>query len=118
MVSSSSDLLALRSTKTFLDLMPPEVAPRVRIIINRSDPSDMISREDFEHTMEHKAAAVLPNEPGTVAQAINMGTPFVLTQPQSDVSVNLRALAQNLFKLPVAQSQTATRKKGFLNLFG
>ena len=82
-VSSSSDLLALRSTRTFLDLMPPEVKPRVRIVLNRADPSDMISREDFEQTMELKVAAVLPNEPQVTAHAINIGTPFVLTQPQS-----------------------------------
>jgi pilus assembly protein CpaE len=117
LVSSSSDLLALRSTKTFLNLMPPELAQRVRIIINRSDPSDMISREDFEQTIEHKVAAVLPNEPNTTAQAINMGTPFVLSQPGSDVSVTLRTLAQSLFKLPTTQTET-TRRKGFLKLFG
>ncbi len=117
LVSSSSDLLALRSTKTFLDLLPPEVGQRVRIIINRADPSDMISRDDFEQTLEHKVAAVLPNEPNITAQAINMGTPFVLSQPQSDVAVTLRALAQSLFKLPTTQVE-ATRKKGFLKLFG
>jgi pilus assembly protein CpaE len=115
-VSSSSDLLALRSTKTFLETVPPEIAPRVRIVINRAGPEDMISREDFEQTLEHKVGAVLPNEPQTTAQAINMGTPFVLTQPQADVSVNLRALAQGLFKLPVSQ-ENAPRKKRFM-LFG
>jgi pilus assembly protein CpaE len=116
LISSSSDLLALRSTKTFLDVIPPELLPRVRIVINRSDPSDMISREDFEQTLEHRVAAVLPNEPNTVAQAINMGTPFVLSQAQSDVAVNLRALAVSLFKLPTAQAE-APRKKRFM-LFG
>ena len=117
LVSSSSDLLALRSTKTFMDQIAPGLAQRVRIIINRADPSDMISREDFEQTLEHKVAAVLPNEPHITAQAINMGTPFVLSQPQSDVAVTLRALAQSLFKLPTTHVE-ATRKKGFLKLFG
>jgi pilus assembly protein CpaE len=115
-VSSSSDLLALRSTKTFLDFVPPELDPRVRIIINRADPSDMISREDFEQTLEHKVAAVLPNEPHITAQAINMGTPFVLTQPQSEVAINLRSLAQTLFRLP-ADDTNAPRKRRFM-LFG
>ena len=115
-VSSSSDLLALRSTRTFLDLMPPEVKPRVRIVLNRADPSDMISRDDFEQTLEHKVAAALPNEPQTTAHAINIGTPFVLTQPQSEVAINLRTLAQTLFKLPTNE-ESAPRKRRFM-LFG
>ncbi len=115
-VSTSSDLLALRSTRTFLDLMPPEVRQRIRIVLNRADPSDMISREDFEQTLEHKIAAVLPNEPQTTAHAINIGTPFVLTQSQSEVAITLRALAQKLFKLPTNE-ETAPRKRRFM-LFG
>jgi pilus assembly protein CpaE len=102
-VTSSSDLLAMRSTKTFLDWVPEELAPRVRVIINRSDPRDMISRDDFEAALEHKIAAVLPNEPEIAAQAINMGSPFVLTQPNSELATTVKQLAQVLFRLPVEQ---------------
>ncbi|MBV9470109.1 MAG: response regulator, partial [Abitibacteriaceae bacterium] len=110
-VSSSSDLLALRSTKTFLDMVPEEINQRVRIIINRADPSDMISREDFEQQLEYKVAASIPNQPNIAAEAINMGSPFVLTQPQSDLSVSLRALATSLFKLPPPDEQNRPRKR-------
>jgi pilus assembly protein CpaE len=115
-VSSSSDLLALRSTKTFLEMVPEELRQRVRIVINRADPSDMINREDFETTLERKVAAELPNEPNITAQAINMGSPFVLTQPQSDIAINLRHLGQTLFKLPVDDNH-APRRRRFM-LFG
>lgn len=114
MVSSSSDLLALRSTKTFLDNVPEEFGPRVRILINRADASDMISREDFENMLEFKIAAVLPNQPEIAAQAINMGSPFVLTQPQSDLASTLRTLAQVLFKLPVAEDAGKPKKRFML----
>ena len=117
-VSSSSDLLALRATKTFLDLIPEEIAPRVRVIINRSDPNDMISREDYEGALEgkYKIAAVLPNEPQVAAQSINMGSPFVLTQPTSELSATVRQLTQVLFRLPVEEE--AAKPKRRFTLFG
>ena len=117
-ISSSSDLLALRATKTFLDLIPEELAPRVRVIINRSDPSDMISREDYESALDekYKIAAVLPNEPQVAAQSINMGSPFVVTQPTSELATTVRQLAQVLFRLPV-DTEAAKPKRRFM-LFG
>jgi pilus assembly protein CpaE len=115
-VTSSSDLLALRSSKTLIEMVPEELSPRLRVIVNRADPTDMISREDFETTLERKVAAELPNEPNITAQAINMGSPFVITQPNSDITVNLRQLAQVLFKLP-SEETNAPRRKRFM-LFG
>ena len=117
-VSSSSDLLALRATKTFLDLIPEELSPRVRVIINRSDPNDMISRDDYETALEdkYKIAAVLPNEPQVAAQSINMGSPFVLTQPTSELATTVRQLAQVLFRLPV-EAESVKPKRRF-TLFG
>ena len=117
-ISSSSDLLALRATKTFLELIPEELAPRVRVIINRSDPNDMISRDDYESALgdEYKIAAVLPNEPQVAAQSINMGSPFVVTQPNSELASTVRQLAQVLFRLPV-EAENAKPKRRFM-LFG
>ncbi|PQV63998.1 Flp pilus assembly protein, ATPase CpaE [Abditibacterium utsteinense] len=113
-ITSSSDLLAMRSTKTFIDLIPEELAPRVRVIINRSDPSDMISRDDFEAALEFKIAAVLPNEPSIAAQAINMGSPFVLTQASSELATTVKQLAQVLFRLPMGAENPKPRKRFML----
>ncbi len=113
-VSSSSDLLALRSTKTFLDLIPEEISPRVRVLINRSSPTDMISREDFASTLDFKIAAVLPDAPQVAAQSINMGSPFVLTQAQSELATTVKQLAQVLFRLPVAAQHKEKPKKRFM----
>ena len=117
-ISTSSDLLALRATKTFLDLIPEELSPRVRVIINRSDPSDMISREDYEGALDgdYKIAAVLPNEPQVAAQSINMGSPFVVTQTTSELAATVKQLAQVLFRLPV-EEESAKPKRRFM-LFG
>ena len=113
-VSSSSDLLALRSTKTFLDLIPEEIAPRVRVLINRSSPNDMISRDDFAAALDFKIAAVLPDAPQVAAQSINMGSPFVLTQAQSELSLTVKQLAQVLFRLPVAAESKDKPRKRFM----
>lgn len=113
-VSSSSDLLALRSTKTFLDLIPEEIAPRVRVIINRSSPTDMISRDDFAAALDFKIAAVLPDAPQVAAQAINLGSPFVLTQGQSELAMTVKQLAQVLFRLPVATEAKDKGRKRFM----
>lgn len=113
-VTSSSDLLAMRSTKTFLDGVSEDLAPRVRVIINRSDPTDMISRDDFQASLAHKIAAVLPNQPSIAAQAINMGSPFVVTQPQSELAATVKQLAQVLFRLPVVEESNKPRKRFML----
>lgn len=113
-ITSSSDLLAMRSTKTFLSYVAEELAPRVRVIINRSDPTDMISREDFEAALEHPIAAVLPNMPAVAAQAINMGSPFVLTQSSSELATTVKQLATVLFRLPVGEENVKPRKRFML----
>ncbi len=109
-VSSSSDLLALKATKSFLELVPPEIEQRVRIIINRADATDMISRDDFEKTLNAKVLTTLPNQPKIASEAINMGSPFVLTQKDSELAINLRIIAQRLFKLPAEVTEKPRRR--------
>jgi len=101
-VSSTSDLLALRSTKAFLDVMEVADLSNTHVIINRADASDMITREDFENTLKRKVSGVIANQPALTAEAINMGAPVVLMQPQSDIAANLRDVAQKVLALPVA----------------
>jgi len=114
LVSSSSDLLALRSTKSFLDMVPEDLKSKVSIVVNRSDPSDMIGREDLEQNLDQKVLEVVPNEPTIAAQAINMGSPFVLTQPQSEIAGSMRTLAQALFKLPVSEEKAKSKRRFML----
>ena len=110
-VSSTSDLLALRSTKTFLELVPEELRPRMRIVVNRADPTDMISKEDFQTSVGHRIAAILPNDPQLTAQAINMGAPFVITSVQGELSHQVRALGEQLFHLPLVQETTKSKRR-------
>lgn len=115
-VSSSSDLLALRSARTFLDMIPGEMNERVHLIINRADETDMISREDFEQNLNRKVTGVINNESRLAAEAINMGAPIVLMQPQSEIATDLLELAQTLFQLPVRDEGEPRRKR--FRLFG
>ena len=111
MVSSTSDLLALRSSKTFLNAIPGEFSENVSIVVNRADPTDMISRGDFETAIGQSVAAVIPNEALLAAQAINMGSPFVMTQPQSEITRQLRELGHRLFELPQAETTQKPKKR-------
>jgi pilus assembly protein CpaE len=110
-VSSTCDILALRSTKNLLDQVTPEYRRRVRIIINRADAKDMIGKDDFEEALGYRSAAILPNEPLVAAAAINMGTPLATTQQPTQLSESLSALLQQLFKLPQTQTEQKPAKR-------
>ena len=115
-VSSTSDLLAVRSTKTFLDIVDSHAPAGVFVVINRADAGDMITREDFELTLGRTVNGVVTNQPALTAEAINMGAPVVLMQPQSDIAANLRDLAHTV--LGISVQGVAEPKKKLFGLFG
>lgn len=110
-VSSTCDLLAVRSTKNILDQVTPEFRRRIRIIINRADKQDMIGKDDFEEALGYKAAATLPNLPQVAAAAINMGAPLTTSHQSTPLSESLIALSQQLFKLPSAKVEQKAPKR-------
>jgi pilus assembly protein CpaE len=110
-VSSTCDLLAVRSTKNILDQVTPEFRRRIRIIINRADSQDMIGKDDFEEALGYKAAATLPNLPQVAAAAINMGAPLTTSHQSTPLSESLIALSQQLFKLPSAKVEQKAPKR-------
>lgn len=110
-VSSTCDLLALRSTKNLLDHVTPEYRRRVRIIINRADKLDMIGKDDFEEALGYRSAAILPNSPQVAAAAINMGAPLTTSHQTTELSEAFLNLSQQLFKLPVANVEERPQKR-------
>ncbi len=115
-VSSTSDLLAVRSTKTFLDQVDASAPAKTHVVINRADLGDMITREDFELTLGRKVDNVITNQPSLTAEAINMGAPVVLMQPQSGIAADLRELARTVLGINV--QDVAEPKKKLFGLFG
>lgn len=110
-VSSTSDLLALRSTKVFLEILPEEVRPRIRVVVNRADEDDMISSDDFESGLNHRISAILPNDRLQAAQAINMGAPFITTLNQTELSHQMQLLGEKLFHVQIATEAPRAKKK-------
>jgi Flp pilus assembly CpaE family ATPase len=110
-VSSTCDLLAVRSTKNILDQVTPEFRRRVRVIINRADSQDMIGKDDFEEALGYKAAATLPNLPQIASAAINMGAPLTMAHQSTPLSESLIALSQQLFKIPSAKVEQKPPKR-------
>ena len=115
-VSSTSDLLALRSTKAFLDLISVAPPTNVHVVINRVSSSDMISQTDFETMLNRKVVGSVSNEPALTAEAINMGAPVVSMQTNSSIVNDLRNLGQAT--LGLAQVTNADQKKKLFGLFG
>jgi Flp pilus assembly CpaE family ATPase len=97
-------------------MIPHEIQDKVQLVINRADETDMISREDFEYNLQRKVCGVINNESRIAGEAINMGAPIVLMQPQSEIAADLFELAQVLFQLPVRAGADG-RKRRF-RLFG
>ncbi len=113
-VSSTCDLLALRSTKNLLNQVTPEFRRRVRIIINRADKQDMIGQDDFEAALGYRAAATLPNLPQVAAAAINMGAPLTTSHQPTELSESIVALSRELFKVPAEiVEQKPVKRFGF-----
>jgi hypothetical protein len=110
-VSSTSDLLALRSTKVFLETLPEEVRPRIRVVVNRADEDDMISSEDFETGLGYRVSAILPNDRVQAAQAINMGAPFITTLNQTELSHQMQLLGERLFRVKLTSEAPRAKKK-------
>ena len=115
-VSSTSDLLALRSTKAFLDLISVAPPVNVHVVINRVSSSDMISQTDFEAMLNRKVVGSVGNEPALTAEAINMGAPVVSMQTNSSIATDLRNLGH--VTLGLAQVSGGDQKKKLFGLFG
>ncbi len=93
-ISSSWDLLVLRNTKQFLDMLPEESRERARIVLNRSDRNDMIQMDDIKRALQREVAMAIQNDSRIAPAAVNTGNPFVLTHPQAPISQDIAALAR------------------------
>ncbi|NCO38862.1 MAG: histidine kinase [Armatimonadetes bacterium CG_4_10_14_3_um_filter_66_18] len=116
------DLLALHNTKTALDMLvqmyPPE---KIRLVLNRANSDVGITPEDVESTLQFKIAAHIPSDGRVVVTSVNEGMPFVMSQPNAEISRRIVGLAYEIMgKEPpdedMAQFVAASaKKKGMLS---
>jgi len=95
-ITSSWDLLVLRNTRTFLDSIPENLRPRVKVVLNRADRRDMIQEDDVRKSLQAQIAAVIANDSKLAPNSINVGVPFVLSNPTAEISTDVQQLARLL----------------------
>ncbi len=92
------DIPAVKNIRMFLDVCdalgyPPD---KVVLALNRADSTGGIDIADIEESLRHRVAARLVSAGPLVTASINSGVPFVLSQPDAQISRNVFALAKQL----------------------
>ncbi|NCO33611.1 MAG: hypothetical protein AUJ92_21095 [Armatimonadetes bacterium CG2_30_59_28] len=110
-LTSSWDLLVLRNTRTFLDSIPEGIRTRVKVILNRADRKDMIQEDDVRKSLQAQIAAIIANDSKLAPNSINVGVPFILSNPTAEISTDVHQLARLLTGEEVAEVKEEKRKK-------
>lgn len=110
-ITSSWDLLVLRNTRTFLDSIPEIVRSRVRVILNRADRKDMIQEQDVRKSLQTDIAAIISNDSKLAPNAINVGTPFMVSHPSAEISQDILQLSRLLTGEEHAELKEEKKKK-------
>ena len=111
LVTSSWDLLVLRNSKALLDMLPPHLTDRVKIIVNRSDRTDMIQESHVTKSLDRPVLCTIQNDSRIAPAAINVGDPFVLSHPQSPIAKDILNLARILLGVQEANGKVEKKKK-------
>jgi pilus assembly protein CpaE len=92
------DIPAVKNIRMFLEVCEAlgYGHDKVTLVLNRADSTGGISIEDIEESLRHKVAARLVSAGPLVTASINSGVPFVVSQPDAQISRNLFAVAREL----------------------
>lgn len=95
---SMVNLPCIRNTQRCLDLFDRLNYPKekINLVINRYLPTDEISVEDVEDTLEHPVYWKIPNNYFTVMAAINRGVPINQIEDDSNIALNFKQLTKQL----------------------
>lgn len=64
----------------------------ILLVVNRSEGHSDFNRESIEQNLRHAVAVQMPYDPRVVGDAVNRGQPFVMLNPEADVSKSIREL--------------------------
>lgn len=124
-VVSTLEMHSVKNLRLFLEVAdalhyPPE---KLVLVLNRADSSGGMRIQDVEANVSRKFAAEIVNDWRLATLAINEGTPFVMSHPQSQIAQDIISLAcliagkppvQN-GKAPVAQAEGKKNMAGWLS---
>jgi len=117
------EMASLRSAVSALEIYDRLEIPRekVRVALNNNSTNIVIKQAQLEKVLGMPIAFTFPYEAGEVARAINFGEPFMLSNPDLPLCLNLEkaayALSNDVHKVipPAVQSPTWKRVTSQLN---
>jgi pilus assembly protein CpaE len=92
------DIPAVKNIRMFLEVCEAlgYSHDKVSLVLNRADSTGGINVEDIEESLRHKVAARLVSAGPLVTASINSGVPFVVSQPEAQISRNVFQVARDL----------------------
>lgn len=75
-------------------------AQKIKLVINRADPTIGLRQSEVEKALGLKASLVLPNEP-SVTLSVNNGVPMISSSPRSSLSRAIRGFVEELVYAPL-----------------
>ena len=92
------DIPAVKNIRMFLEVCEAlgYSHDKLSLVLNRADSTGGINVEDIDESLRHKVAARLVSAGPLVTASINSGVPFVISQPEAQISRNVFQVAREL----------------------
>jgi len=92
------EMASLRSTMSALEIYDRlgVSVDKVKIVLNNNSSNPAIKQVQLEKVLKRELDFVLPYEAGEVNRALNFGQPFILTNPDLPISLELETMAYKL----------------------
>ncbi len=113
-VVSSLSIPAIKDTKLALKIFDALNVPadKVVLVLNKSDSHSEFNREAVEANLRFPIVAQIPNDAKLVINAINRGHPFVISNPEAEISQRVRELVAKLVPPDEAEAGPKKVKRG------
>ena len=92
------EMASLRTTMSALEIYDRLGIPleKVKIVLNNNSSNPAIKQAQLEKVLKRPVDFVLPFEAGAVNRALNFGQPFILSNPDLQICLNLEKMAYML----------------------
>jgi pilus assembly protein CpaE len=121
-VPTTLEMPAIKNSKLLLDVTgalsyPPE---KIQLVLNRADSRGGIRVQDVEQILQRGFAAEIVSDGRLTTHSLNEGVPFVMSNPEAQISQHLVELARTLSGISAsAAEEVRPRKLGLLRtVFG
>lgn len=102
-----ADFIAVSRCKRWLEYLNRAKIPRehISIAVNRTGQAKELPLDFLRKALGDGLQCCIPNDPETVQEAYNLGSPFVLTSPSAEASVGLKNFVADLLGEPREKEQ-------------